>query len=347
MKHPFLELVRWFLIGQFIFIGIHLLVASSLTPILSFFAKRKKRKSMALKQTLVHHLQQQTIPRLPRRLRVTSVLLPTLIAFDQEAKGTHWNEIKGPFFEAILFPRARKWTYSSKWTKRIEAVGCFLSFVDPKNEPYILHLLKDPIPMVQYGAAFCAAKLGTIACTNAILDAMNQSDRFLRHPFREAFFKGDERSFKYIEERLESDADPLTHVSCFEVLSQKMNSNIADLARQDLHASHKNLRIAAIRALGHFRDPKSGSALLDLLGDPEWEVRAIAARSLGYLQAKEALFQLAALLKDKVWWVRMNSALALKRLGEEGRKMLEMQNPKEDRFAYEIAQYVLPLSLDA
>ncbi|OGN57130.1 MAG: hypothetical protein A3D96_04890 [Chlamydiae bacterium RIFCSPHIGHO2_12_FULL_44_59] len=182
-------------------------------------------------------------------------------------------------------------------------------------------------------------------CTHAILDEMNQVNRFLRLPFRAALSSGDSHTFGYLESRLESDKDPFIRVSCLEVLSSHMNTHISALARKDLYTPSKNLRIAAIRALGHAPDPQNVTALLSLLKDPAWEIRAIAARSLGYLKAKEALSELTSLLKDEIWWVRINSAIALKRLGEEGKKKLEQQNPQEDKYAYQIAQYILNVTI--
>ncbi len=346
---PYFEIIEWIFICQFLFIGAHLAFALVLTPMLSFFSRRREQKIATLTEKLLQCIQERiewATCRFPRRLRKISFFIPVIAKIDRESReDPYWSETRKAIFEAFLLPQAEKLTYSRKWTQRIQAVGCFLFFPDLRTEPHILHLLADSTPMIQYSAAFCAAKLGTPRCANGIIDAMNRADRFLRHPFREALLKGDQRSFAHLEKRLESDPDPFAKVSCLEILSQRMNSHIADLAQRDLYAPNKNLRIAAIRALGHFSDPVSTSSLIPLLKDGEWEVRAIAARALGYLRAKEALSELSLLLKDEIWWVRMNGALALKRLGEEGKKVLEQQDPQKDQSAHEIAQYVLALDL--
>lgn len=272
-----------------------------------------------------------------------SLLVPIIISINEEKKGAHWEKLKSSIFEKILIPRAQKLTRSKRWPKRLDALRCFLLHADEKNEPYLLKLLEDPTPIIQYTAAFCAAKLGTAPCANAIVDAMNKCERLLRHPFREALLRGDPQGFKHLEERLETDKDSYARVSCLEVLGERMNPHIEKLARRDLDAKEKNLRLSAIRALGHTPTPQTIHLLIKLLNDEEWEVRAVTARALGYLHAKEALSKLAHLLRDEKWWVRMNAALALKRLGKEGEKILSEQDPKKDLYAYEIAQYVLPL----
>ncbi len=349
MDRPSLEIVKWIMITQFVFIGLHIVLIFILRPLKTFFLRRKNRNLLTIKKKLLQCYEQRmdwSALQLPYRLCTIEFLVPVIREIDQEKKDSCWYQIRNSIFDNILFSQAKKYTYSMRWSNRIQAIGCFLLFPEEKNEPYVLHLLNDSVPLIQYSAAYCATKIGSAPCINAIIDKMNQVDRFLRHPFREALLQGNDQVFIHLEQRMEIDKNPYTHVSCLEVLSQRMNAHVAALVKEDLDSASKNLRIAAIRALGHYPDSTSVFLLINFLNDPEWEVRAIAARSLGYLKAKEALSVLTLLLKDKVWWVRMNGALALMRLGQEGRKKLEMQSPQEDKFAYEISQYVLPLNIN-
>lgn len=347
--NPSLELVKWIVIAQFIFIALHIGFVFILQPLEYIFSMRKNRDLLMIKKRLLHFSEMQvdvSSLQLPSHLCKMDLLIEAIRDIDQEKQDSHWDNYRNSIFDRLLFSLAQKLTYSRRWTNRMKASGCFLLFSKPKNEPYVLHLLNDSVPLIQYSAAYSATKIGSVLCINAIIDKMNQVDRFLRHPFREALLQGNDKVFMHIEERMKIDKRPYTQVSCLEVLSLRMNTRTATLAKDNLGAPSKNLRIAAIRALGHYPDPTSVSSLIPLLEDPEWEVRAQAARSLGYLKAKEALSALTMLLKDKVWWVRMNGAMALKRLGQEGRKRLEMQTPQEDKFAYEISQYVLPLNIN-
>lgn len=341
---PYFEIIQWVLIIQIAIIGFHVLFALIIAPMIRASAERKQKENAFLRGKLLTCIQQRSewsSLKIPSYLCTIPFLLPTMIKIDEEMKDAHWDKMKAAIFKTLLLPRAQKLTYAKRWTKRIQAVGCFLFIADKTNEPYLLDLLRDSTPIIQYSAAYSAAKLGTAPCANAIIDEMNQVNRFLRLPFHEALSRGDPQIFQHLESRLENDTNSYAQVSCLEVLSDHMNAHVAELARKDLYTTNKNLRLAAIRALGHYSNPQSVSSLISLLKDPEWEIRAIAARSLGYLGAKEALSELSLLLKDKIWWVRMNSAIALKRLGNEGKKILEEQ---KDPHAYEIAQYVLKLT---
>jgi len=344
----FLKFIKLNVIFQFIFISAHIAFSLILKPISNYFSRRKKRILIDARDKIRELIEKERPwPKglFSHKLCKIPFLVPLVLNIDKENQSEHWMEMRKSLFTNILFPKAKKLTYTKKWTKKIQAIACFFHFPNSINEKEILHLLKDTTPVIKYSAAACAAKLGTSAAANAIIDEMN-CNRFLRFPFRESLLKGNPKSFSYIEERLEKDKDPWTRVSCLEVLSYNMNSHIVDLAKRDLHASHKNLRIAAIRAISHYLDPVSNSLLIPLLKDSEWEVRAVSARCLGYLKAKEAIDELAFLLTDKSWWVRINSALALKRLGEDGIQVLKQQNIEKDRFAYEAAQYALTLDID-
>ncbi len=344
----YLKFIKLITVFQFIFIVIHVFFSLILKPISSYLSRKKRKVLIEFRdkiRELIEKKRSLPINLFPIRFRKISFLIPLIINTDKENQDAHWKKMRESLFINILFPKAKKLTYAKRWTKKIQAIGCFFHCPDLNNEKEILHLLQDSIPVIKYSAAACAAKLGTPTAVNAIIDEMN-CNRFLRFPFRESLLKGNPKSFSFVEERLEKDKDPWTRVSCFEILSHNMNPHIVELAKRDLYSSHKNLRIAAIRAIGRYLNPISISLLIPLLKDNEWEVRSVSARSLGYLKAKEALGDLSLLLTDKSWWVRINSALALKRLGEDGIQVLKQQSFEKDQFAYEAAQYALTLDIN-
>jgi len=349
MHHlSYLKFIKLITVYQFIFIAVHVFFSLILKPISSYFSRRKRKVLIDSRdkiRELIEKKRSWPVNLFPARLCKISFLVPLVINIDKENQDDHWKKMRKSLFINILFPKAKKLAYAKRWTKKIQAIACFFHFPDTSNEKEILHLLQDSTPVIKYSAAYCAAKLGSPTAVNAIINEMN-CNRFLRFSFRESLLKGDFKSFSFIEKRLETDKDPWIRVSCLEVLSYNMNSHIVELARRDLYASHKNLRIAAIRAIGRYSHPISISLLIPLLKDTAWEVRSVSARSLGYLKAKEALNELSLSLRDKNWWVRINSALALKRLGEDGIQVLKQQSPEKDRFAYETAQYALTLDIN-
>ncbi|NGX54559.1 MAG: hypothetical protein KR126chlam2_00172 [Chlamydiae bacterium] len=343
---PFYNSIKWTLIIEILIVVLVGAFGISLHWILT----SRKKKLRALRKDLESYLakmveQEERFDSVnfPRKFLKVSLLVPVIVEMDAKQESSSWKTLRNSIEEKYLLSKARKLAYSRRWTRQLIAVRCFALSPRIDDEKYLLHLLNNKVPIIKYVAAHATATLGTSSSIDAILTVMNEATRYLRHPFHDALVKGGEKVFHYLEQRLEKETNSYTRVSCIEVLASNMNDHIASLIEKDLTCSHKNLRIAAIRALGHYKGAHTTRLLLPLLNDSEWEIRALAARSLGYLDIKKALKQISELLKDNVWWVRMNAAMALKKMGSEGEAILNSQNPKVDRYAYEIAQYALAL----
>lgn len=347
---PFYFIIKWVMIVEIL-----LVVLLGITGIvIGLYLKQKHERTKAI-QTKIRDLlllavEQDSsfdISMLGRGAFRINHLLPAMSEVDQildkEKVGKSWGALQESILEKYLLPYARKHAFSYRWTKRLKAARCFAIMPKVEDETAILHLLKQKIPILKYTAAQAAGKLATPRAMDAILEIMKESTHHLRFHLNKALKRGREKVFHLLEKKLETETNFFTRVSCVEVLMGKMNARIAKLLEPDLHSPHKNLKITAIRALGHFQDPRAIELLIPLLSDPEWEVRAIVARSLGYLHAEEAVKELAQLCRDQTWWVRMNAALALKRMGKRGIAELKAQKAEIDRFAYAIAQYVLAL----
>ena len=343
---PYYLIIIWVLIIETILL---VLVGGSGIALQYEIQRRRKKRAAnrsELKSTLLTMAQGNQIfekRRFPRKWLGVSSLLSVMLEIDKENSSEQWSNLQRSIHESYLLPQARRLASSYRWTNQFKAVRCFALAPRVEDQQPILQLLKHKIPIIRYSAAHAAARLGTDAGFDAILEAMNVSTRYLRHPFHDALRDGGEKAYQYLEKRLATETNQFTRVSCLEMLSEKMNDHIVNLLESDLKSSHINLQVAAIRALGHYKNEHSIELLLPLLQCPDWQVRALAARSLGYLEAMRTIDQLAALLHDKTWWVRMNAALALRRIGGAGVETLKAQPSAGDQFAFEAAQYVLAL----
>ena len=77
------------------------------------------------------------------------------------------------------------------------------------------------------------------------------------------------------------------------------------------------------------------------------QVRTQAASSLGVIRAVNARGVLHAALRDGNWWVRLRAGIALRQLGPSGIAVLRDLQDGTDRFAREMARYVLGLTDEA
>ena len=79
--------------------------------------------------------------------------------------------------------------------------------------------------------------------------------------------------------------------------------------------ARKELRFAAVEALGQIRAPAAVRPLVDALRDPDRNLRRAAAEGLGEIGDPQAVAALLLALEDEHWSVRCAAATALGRLG--------------------------------
>jgi HEAT repeat protein len=108
-------------------------------------------------------------------------------------------------------------------------------------------------------------------------------------------------------------------------------------------SANMEIRVATATCLRNFPHPQATNALRRLLTDRSWQVRARAAASLGAVGAAEAIDDLLLSLCDPNWWVRLRSAIALRLVGPAGIAALERVDGRVDRYAFDMAHYVLEL----
>jgi HEAT repeat protein len=84
----------------------------------------------------------------------------------------------------------------------------------------------------------------------------------------------------------------------------------------------KDVRAAAIRALGNAGDREASPTIAAALNDPSWEVRVQATIAAGRLRLVHLAPQLAEALGDDNWWLQWRAAQALAKLGPAGEGLL-------------------------
>ena len=113
---------------------------------------------------------------------------------------------------------------------------------------------------------------------------------------------------------------------------------IRSLARHD----HPEVRVEAVRALGHIPpEVESVDVCLAALDDPAWPTRALAARSIGRLGGGQAIPRLERAMGDTAYWVRHHAGQALANLGEPGREALERRLADANPFVRDMATQML------
>ncbi len=310
-----------------------------------FLIKRtRKQQQRELKKLLEIVLRKEAkfnLKQLPKKYIKVACLLPVMEELKKQQPGSYWPVIESILLDDFLLPQARMLTNKVKFTERLLAVRVFLLDTKPRDEAHILRLLKDTIPLVRHEAILCAVRLGSKLLVNQLIDSMAGEARFAKYVYKDALREASEGVFSNIKERLLTEKNDKKRIVCMQLLAFKEDDAIVNYIGHDKYSPDMEVRIAVAKVLGFCSQPASVQMLTDLLKDKYWEVRAAAAKALGQLKAEQAILDLTQSLKDSRWWVRMHSAAALLNLGNEGLAVLKSQDPQRDRFAYEMAQYVI------
>jgi HEAT repeat protein len=132
------------------------------------------------------------------------------------------------------------------------------------------------------------------------------------------------------------------HLAALDALGLWRNGRTLPLALELMERGAPEARAAAARALGAIRRPEATPALIAALDDDAWPVRAQAARALGHVGGAGAVEALAGRVGDQSWWVRRNAAYALAALGADGRDALRrLASQRGDPYAREMAREAL------
>ncbi len=338
------HLVEAIVIIEFVLIALAGLIAIFLNFYIHYSEKKQKFGFTDFKRTLLMAVLENKpllINDVRKSRRKISRLLPMIEQIDAMVTTPQWENFKQEIAGQIFHPVGRALFSSRSWTKRMTAARCLAIAPSVEDEEALLQLLNDPIPIIQYRAALGAVNLGTMRSLDELLLVMSKTTRFFRIPLRDVFRQCNEKTVAFLTKKLEDESHPYIKVSCLEILERRTPHSLLPQIAKIIQDPHKNLRVAAIRVLKHHPTKQTIDHLIRLLDDPAWEVRAVAAGALAHAGVVEAIPKLTMLLRDKVWWVRKNAAMTLREIGEPGRIVLRMQDPDIDRYAYEIAKFVL------
>jgi HEAT repeat protein len=104
---------------------------------------------------------------------------------------------------------------------------------------------------------------------------------------------------------------------------------------------HREVRTAAVRALGRLQHPAGEAAIGMAMQDEHWVVRSMAAEAAGIAGFSRLAGGLDHLLGDPEWWVRFRAGEALVAMGGEGMALLRSAAGGERVLAHEAAEHAL------
>ncbi|MDY6794522.1 MAG: HEAT repeat domain-containing protein [Actinomycetota bacterium] len=225
-------------------------------------------------------------------------------------------------------------------SRRSDAARRLGRICDPGAVPYLKELLRDGSEEVEEAALYALGRIGTREALEAMMEALEQGDRWTQEKVAEAVEEAGDESRQLLLLLLR-DESPVHRAFAAEVIGRVGGEEEADRMEVALEDPVVDVRARAADSLGAMRHRSSRPALLEALRDPAWEVRSQAVKALGNIGEEEDAAVIKEALRDEEWWVRSNAAAALKEMGEVGEELLVEALWDEDRFARETAAQAL------
>jgi len=276
-----------------------------------------------------------------RRWKKIQFLFPILLKFDKQY-GTNaaWLNIRNDFLHGLLVPLARRRARSRRWLLRFYASETFALVYDKQDEPFLLRLLKDRIPLVYLHTIKTAIKSNSEAAINAVITRMSKMSWITQTMYLKPFEEASPQVRSYIETRLKSAKESAIRAECYKILRKFSPGAVSWDVSADLDAADFELRIAALKFMLHTDEKASLPILVNKLKDNRWEIRLVAIHRLSMLKAESALADIANCLNDADWRVKMGAAEALKSFGDKGSALLKERAPDLANIAFSAKEHL-------
>lgn len=308
--------------------------------------RRRAAQATAGRDIVERHLAHRLLAEEAREAldRLQRPVLPALlIEFASRRSGEDREKVfrllEGTRWHRSLDRQAR----SRFWWRRLRAARSVATLASPAHLLLVHRLLEDDAPAVRLAVATAIERLPSPALAAALLGRAARSPVVERNHLVEILAGSHTLVLPVMIERLTAPQDEDTTRVLLDLASRVGFAALLPYIIPLTSSPALEIRVAAATCLRNFPHPQSSGALRRLLTDDEWEVRARAAASLGAIGAVEAIGDLVVTLGDPNWWVRLRSAIALRLIGPAGRDALGRVDRAYDRFAHDMARYVLGL----
>ena len=190
--------------------------------------------------------------------------------------------------------------------------------------PHLVSILSSSSPEVKFSALNALSKIGTPEAIEAVMDYLAVDNELETMRVAEVILERKQAFSPYLEKWLERGEPDVSRLELLiDLVGVMKDTSAVEVLLKYLSDPNPTVRAKSARALGSVGDMRSCDRLSAALFDTDTAARAEAASALGKLQCTDAIPLLKAGLVDPAFEVKMNCALALSRMGEEGRAALE------------------------
>ncbi|MBI4356438.1 MAG: HEAT repeat domain-containing protein [Gammaproteobacteria bacterium] len=216
-----------------------------------------------------------------------------------------------------------------QFTATAEAALSFNGNTKTEQLVYLLHNSSNPI--IRSRAAWAIGWYDHIEAASDLLSALEDEAPVVRQEAAEALrWVGDETAIPFLIHQCEVDENVEVRVRAVRsigwiALRHHLRPRTAiffliDRLRQD---TVLEVRVYAAKSLGMIKQREAGPALVEMLSDPEDDLRRVSAWALGEIEYVEAILPLLKRMGDEDRDVRIMVAYALSEIAKQDKRVVE------------------------
>lgn len=240
--------------------------------------------------------------------------------------------------ETGLTGRARRWTQSDRWSRRIR--GAELLRILGESGP-VTELLHDPRPEVRIRTAEWATVEPSRKVVEELCSCLSDPNPGVRFATMDSLLRIGGAAVGPLSTLIGEASDPMTLIAGLRVAGGIGDPRLVSLAENRCRDRHPGVRAAAAAACGNLGGEVASATLRGLMSDPEPRVRVEAVTALGRNNHWPSAPDIAPLLEDPEWTVRKAAAIALGQLGAIGSTYLRRIARGDDALASRVARQAL------
>jgi ABC-type tungstate transport system substrate-binding protein len=267
--------------------------------------------------------------------------------YGAQIEGEQWEQLVSVIRPTKWSRRIRRNARSRLWWRRLGSARLLAGVATEDDLDLVRALVADENPAIQIAAISALTRVRTPDLLATILDKAVTAPRVVRGFVFDTLVSLRGPLGPMLIERLKGEYAAVQRQAWVTLAGELAVPELFQYVLPYAKDENLEVRVAAARTLGSFPHPAATKALLTLLGDAAWQVRTQAAAALGAIGAVEACPALHRALSDENWWVRLRAAIALRQLGQPGLEILAAVQAGDDRYAREMANYILGLSAAA
>ncbi|MFC1522214.1 HEAT repeat domain-containing protein [Elusimicrobiota bacterium] len=208
------------------------------------------------------------------------------------------------------------------WWVRAEGARCLGQMKTKRVKQFLLIALKDKVVEVKLIAAWALGRIGDADAISSILEALVGASRLAGMRLSSTVFELGEKAVLPLVGTLDHPDFAVRLLALHLLAELKDPRAIPHIEKKTKSSEHREVRVAAYKALGTIGHVAALESLKEGLKDSMWEIRTQSARGLGLIGSPYAIRYLIRAMVDTKWWVRRNAGEALSKLGKKGEQAL-------------------------